>query len=204
MSGDSARQLLVPYCWIGLDDPLRIDTASIRMGADSMTGHGTSTTSDYAVAWSLDVAPGWITRRLTVSVVGDGWTRSLELVRAPDGEWTAHTTRSAGGPTHQPGLADFLSLDGAVDCDLGLCPVTNTMPLRRLHLQTAEVAPTPLVMAWVEVPSLQVSRNDQIYSSRSGTITYRSAAGDFTADLQTDEHGVVTHYPGLATRRAVF
>jgi hypothetical protein len=27
--------------------------------------------------------------------------------------------------------------------------------------------------------------------------------GDEHHDLQTDEHGIVTHYPGLATRRAV-
>jgi len=86
------------YGWIGLDDASRLDLADLRFGESSLTARGTSLTSAYAAAWTLDVGPGWITRRLTVAVAADTWRRSLELIRDEHGEWVAHTVASAGGP----------------------------------------------------------------------------------------------------------
>jgi hypothetical protein len=100
-----------------------------------------------------------------------------------------------------PGLAQPGSIDGALDCDIGLCPVTNTMPIRRLRLLNAHVPETPLVMAWIEVPSLRVLRSDQVYaSSTPGRVRY--ADGDDQAELTVDSDGIVIDYPGLATRLA--
>ncbi|MDR6972016.1 putative glycolipid-binding domain-containing protein [Leifsonia shinshuensis] len=187
------------YCWIGLDDASRFDIADLRFGESSLTAQGTSLTSAYAAAWTLDVGPGWITRRITVTVAADTWRRSLELTMDARGAWAAHPERSTGGPAEPPGLTPGASLADAVDCDLGLCPVTNTMPIRRLGLLRGDVAPTRIATAWVEVPSLRVVRSEQVYASQGGVITFRTGSGDFTADLVTDELGVVTHYPGLAT-----
>ncbi len=33
-----------------------------------------------------------------------------------------------------------MTIASALDCDLGLCPATNTMPIRRLGLLDADVA----------------------------------------------------------------
>lgn len=101
----------------------------------------------------------------------------------------------------RPGIENAADLNDALDCDLGLCPVTNTMPIRRLGLLASDLPETPLVMAWVEVPSLRVIRSDQVYASAApGNVRYRSYSRDFSAELSVDADGIVIDYPGLATR----
>ncbi|MGO2041911.1 MAG: putative glycolipid-binding domain-containing protein [Cellulosimicrobium funkei] len=105
-----------------------------------------------------------------MSVRGLGWSRHLDLVRMPDGAWRADV-REAGTPPSglaAPGVEDPATLDRALDCDIALCPVTNTMPILRLGLlgDDPPAHETHLVMAWVEVPSLRVLRSDQVYAAR--------------------------------------
>ncbi|WP_051619997.1 putative glycolipid-binding domain-containing protein [Haematomicrobium sanguinis] len=163
------------YMWRGVDDPSRQDSAWIHFDDSWMQAHGFSLTPEYELSWDLRVDPGWITRRLRVSVV------------------------SRYFPEH--GITDPDALSDALDCDLALCPVTNTMPIRRLGLLEHPTPETTLTMAWVEVPSLRVVPSRQIYSSSGdGTVRYQSAERDFTAELTVDADGVVIDYPGLAKR----
>ncbi len=190
---------LIPVAWRGEDDPSRHDRAVVRFAAAGMTAHGASVTDDYALAWSLDALDGWCTRELRVSVHGDGWSRTLVLARAADATWTAEAATRGAPALPDAGIVRPDELAGADDCDLGLCPVTNTMPIRRLRLQHGEVPPTPLVMAMVEVPWLRVVRSEQLYRSVSAdAVGFRS--GGFHAVLGVDEDGLVTDYPSLATR----
>lgn len=185
--------------WIGVDDPSRIDRATLELGGDRLRGHGTSTTERYALAWRLDVRAGWVTRLLEVSVQAEGWSRSLLLERSDDGDWRATVHARGDVDLAAPGLADPGSVRGALDCDLGLCPVTNTMPIRRLGLLRGQVPETAVVTAWVEVPSLRVLRDEQLYAARGdGYVRYSSADRSFTARLAVDEHGIVRDYEGLA------
>lgn len=191
------------YQWRGEDDPSRIDTAYVRFRAAGLQAHGSSVTHDYTLSWTLDVGDGWLTNHLRVRAVGKGWSRSLDL-RRNDGTW--HATADDFGRPELPeaGIGDNVDLHDAVDCDLGLCPVTNVMPIRRLGLHHADRAETPLAMAWVEVPSLRVLRSEQIYSAHNNggqrQVTYSSQKRDFTADLSIDPEGMVLTYPGLASR----
>jgi hypothetical protein len=58
-------------------------------------------------------------------------------------------------------------LRDALDCGLGLCPVTNTMPILRHDYVGAahrgEMAGREFVMAWVSVPDLTVHQSRQQY-----------------------------------------
>jgi hypothetical protein len=78
------------------------------------------------------------------------------------------------------------------------------MPIRRLALLEGDVAETPLVMAWVDVPSLRVIRSDQVYGSVPGSaarqVRYTSHSRGFSANLDVDADGIVIDYPGLAQR----
>ena len=198
------------HSWQGEDDPARIDTATINLETDRLTAHGTSRTADYAVSWALATTLGWVTQRLTVTVHGQGWSRHLELTRSDDGVWSSETLSSGDTDLPKPGIADPEGMAGALDCDLGLCPVTNTMPILRLNLVSGDGAPvdeTALTMAWVEVPSLRVIPSEQVYSqvrsAREGApamVLYSSGNGGFTAELTVDDDGVVVDYPGLARR----
>lgn len=191
--------------WAGVDDPDRSDHASVELGEDGMRAIGASLSQDFVTSWELDVAPGWVTRRLQVTTRGFGWSRTLDLARSPAGRWSAVTDHHGHVDLPDPGLDDSDGLRDAVDCDLGLCPVTNTMPIRRLGLLDRPVVDTHLVMAWVEVPSLRVLRSDQVYASAPDDagrrrVRYASADGAFTALLQVDDDGLVVDYPGLAAR----
>ncbi len=189
------------YMWRGIDDPSRQDSSWIHFDDSWMQAHGFSLTPEYELSWDLSVDPGWITRRLRVSVVSRYWRRKLQLDRATDGVWSATTETQGNLKLPAPGITDPDALSDALDCDLALCPVTNTMPIRRLGLLEHPTPETTLTMAWVEVPSLRVVPSRQIYSSSGdGTVRYQSAERDFTAELTVDADGVVIDYPGLAKR----
>lgn len=188
--------------WRGVDDPTRVERASVLLGTTSMRAVGGAVSSAFVSSWALDVAHGWVTRSLRVACSGFGWSRTLDLRRSQDGVWTATTTAVSDADLPAPGLAEPGLLEGAVDCDLGLCPVTNTMPIRRLELLGSRVPETALVMAWVEMPSLRVLRSDQLYTSgeTAGEVAYASSSRDFSAMLTVDGDGLVIDYPQLARR----
>jgi hypothetical protein len=196
------------FTWRGVDDTTRVDHAALTINDTGMAGHGTSITCGYATSWQLDVGPGWVTRQLRIAVQGVGWFRSLVLLRSTGGVWSSEVSFSGQADLPAPGLAAPSSVDGAIDCDVGLCPVTNTMPIRRLGLLDHDVPETSLAMAWVEVPSLRVVRSDQIYASSparsSRTVRYASADRSFQAELTVDDVGVVIDYPALARRIALW
>ncbi|NDO91060.1 putative glycolipid-binding domain-containing protein [Cellulosimicrobium composti] len=199
--------------WTGWDDdPDRLEAATVVVRGDRLAALGTSRATTYATSWALRTGPGWVTEHLDVSVHGVGWSRHLDLVRTPDGAWSADVRESGTAPSDlaPPGIDDPAALDGALDCDVALCPVTNTMPILRLGLlgDAPAARETELVMAWVELPSLRVLRSDQRYAARSpldpatgrGVVTYTSATRDVTADLTVDADGIVVDYPELARR----
>lgn len=194
---------MTTLAWRGLDDPDRLDTATVVLGPDSMRAIGTSRTAIYASQWSLRVGPGWITASIAVDVRGFDWSRRLVLQRSSDGEWSADADAHGEVELPEPGIVDGEGLSGVLDCDLGLCPVTNTMPIRRLGLLDADVEPIRIATAWIDVPSLRVVRSDQLYASRTtdGTraIEFGLADGSFEVSLDVDAHGLVRHYPELAT-----
>jgi hypothetical protein len=143
----------------------------------------------YWVSYELDTADRFVTRRLTVTVETAQRTRSLDLRHDGRGGWTADGERL-------PGFED------AVDCDLGLCPLTNTMPVLRhgLHRGPGE---RRFLMAWVSVPGLTVRPSRQTYTYLGPTgagARVRFASGTFRSDVEFDEDGYVLDYPGLATR----
>ncbi|MFJ5727001.1 putative glycolipid-binding domain-containing protein [Streptomyces paradoxus] len=142
----------------------------------------------YWVSYELETTEGFVTERLTVTAEAEAGTRALDLLHDGEGGWTAN-----GQP-----LPD---VDGALDCDLGLCPLTNTMPVVRHGLHRAP-GEREFLMAWVSVPDLAVRPSRQTYT-HLGPGRVRFASGDFRSDLAFDEEGFVVDYPQLATRLTV-
>ena len=191
----------------------RTDAWGAEVASVELTPHGVRATGTqlgidpvaYRLDYELDAGDGWVTRRLGVRTSGEGWTRSLELTRGDDGRWRRETGEtgevelpSPGGPVH--GLGD------AVDCDLGLSPLTNLMPIRRhrLHERPGKV---DLVAAWVSAPDLALHRYPQRYEhvrmdERSATVRFedRGLFPGFESELQLDADGLVREYPQLARR----
>lgn len=174
--------------WAGTDE-WRAETADVGLDEDRLSATGVQlglTPEPYRLDYVLETTANWITRALHVTAAGDGWRRTLHLERTPDGRWSS----------------DLAGLTGAEDCDLGLSPLTNTMPIRRYRLHQ-EPGAVELTMAWVSVPDLRVHVSVQRYEHLRTTPTgalVRFASGDFTADLVVDSAGFVLDYPDLARR----
>jgi uncharacterized protein len=152
---------------------------------------------------------GWAVAHMEVVVEGGGWLRNVRLERAA-GRWRVTAAeqgdfdaamRAAGHAGRTlPGTEEPDRLVDAIDVDLGAAPLLNTVPVRRLGLRDAVPGTShTLCVAWVLVPSLQVVAAEQVYTALGdGKVRYSS--GDFTAELDLDADGYVTHYPGLAAR----
>jgi hypothetical protein len=169
--------------WTGTPD-WRAEVCEVVFSDDGLAATGAqlgAAPEPYRAAYELEVRGNWATRRLRVEVAGVG---SLELRHDGNGAWA--------------GVPNAADLDGVLDCDLAFSPLTNVMPVRRhrLHEQAGAV---DFAIAWVSLPDLAVHRAEQRYEHlEPGRVRFSS--DDFAADLELDEHGLVVHYPGLASR----
>ena len=158
----------------------------------------------YRLDYVLETATDFVTTRLFVTARGESWRRTLDLRRARNGEWSAHTTTAGGPDLPLPG-ADTTTLASAVDVDLGLSPLTNTMPVLRDGL-IERAGSEDFQMAWVSVPDLAVTPEPQRYTvlepggGGERRVRFESLAGDFAATLSYDDRGFVVDYPGIARR----
>jgi hypothetical protein len=148
----------------------------------------------YRLDYTLETVAGFVTSRMNVTSRGQGWTRSLDLHRSTAGTWTA----TGDANIELPALA------GARDCDLGLSPLTNSMPVLR-HRLLAGGGPLDFVMAWISVPDLTVHVSGQRYTfvrsqGAHSLIRYESTDSNFSADITFDGDGLVVDYPGIGRR----
>jgi hypothetical protein len=155
----------------------------------------------YRLDYRLTAAAGWITRSLDVTAVGAGWQRTVRLTRGEDGGWSF--LAEADGEVRLPDpVCVTAALAGALDCDLGFSPLTNTMPILRTGAHRGTGA-ADFTMAWVSVPDLAVHASAQRYehvrATRDGSVV-RYSSRAFTADLELDADGFVVDYAGLARR----
>jgi uncharacterized protein len=155
---------------------------------------GHSTGAEDGVGWgvrySIEVDPGWATRRARVESDSTGGDQQVQLVADGSGSWKIDG-RSAP------------ELDGCIDLDLEGSVLTNAFPLRRFALAVGESADAPA--AYVRVPGLAVERLGQRYErlpDEDGRRRYDYQSPDFGYRnvLAYDERGLVFDYPGIAVR----
>jgi uncharacterized protein len=182
--------------------------AEVSLGGTYLRAAGVAVSGDplpYRMSYELDCAEGFVTRGLIVSAHGANWSRRLVLARDPQGVWSVEASADGEVDLPAPG-GDPAAFAAALDCDLGECPLTNTMPVLR-HGLLRGGAPREFVMAWVGVPSLTVTPSEQKYTfvgpppngtgATAGAAVIRYQSGTFSADVVFDEDGLVIDYPGL-------
>jgi len=181
-----------------------LEFAEITLSPDALDAVGVAIGSEpvpYRLDYALETTAGFVTARLYLTARGEGWRRTLDLQRSADGAWTAAGEADGSLDLPPPG-GDTSGLDGALDCDLQDCPLTNTMPVLR-HGLLAQEGTFDFVMAWVAVPSLAVHASAQRYTALRDLpggqrlVRYEGLDSDFTADLTFDADGLVIDYPGL-------
>lgn len=161
----------------------------------------------YTCRYELVTDADWAVTRLEVVAEGAGWWRRVRLERTGEG-WRVPTSEQGDlgrvlADARQPrpplpGIEDPDRLSEAVDVDLAAAPLFNTVPVRRLGLRQADPGTEhTLTVAYVRLPSLEVSPVEQTYTTLGdGRVRFRSST--FTAELSLDRDGYVVDYPGLA------
>jgi uncharacterized protein len=176
--------------WRGLDD-WRAEAAWVRIEDDRLSAAGTqlgASPDPYRLDYTLRTGPRFVTETLELSLVRGGALKRLRINRAPDGSWTADDKR-------------LPEVEGALDCDLGLSPLANTMPVLRENLFAAGAQPRDFVMTWADVPELTVHRSEQRYEPTGDhRVRFVEVGTSFVAELEYDEDGLVVRYPDLAER----
>ena len=135
----------------------------------------------------------WRVRAIQMDLL-DGSSGSLHFFTDGIGNWTAES-----------GAALSL-LKGCLDVDISATPFTNTLPIRRLALQSGSSA--TLSMAYFNIPRMDVEVTQQRYTcleitSSGGRYRFESlvdGASSFTAELPVDQDGLVLDYPRLFRR----
>lgn len=165
---------------------------SVAGGGFRIVGHTSAVESGvaWAVQYEIDVDTDWATKRARVrgrSAAGEGTVR----IESPEpGQWLVDG-------------AEAPQLRGCLDVDLESSALTNAFPVHRLGLSIGDRAEAPAV--YVRAADLGVERLEQRYQrvgdpAEPPTFDYTAASFGFEARLVYDEFGLVTAYPGLATR----
>ena len=181
-----ARRSIV---WVK-EDPRGAEWADVDLGRGRLTATGIAIGSEpegYRLDYKLETLGNYVTSGLLVVARGRGWRRKLDLRRLRSGRWT--------------GTGDLSAVAGALDCDLALSPLTNSMPVLR-HRLLEGGGPIEFLMAWVSVPNLRVipSRQRYTFVRKSGDLSiirYESSSRDFVADLTFSSDGLCVDYPGI-------
>ncbi len=146
--------------------------------------------------YRLEADRHWRTRKLSLAVQegtagSGGHESSLSLASDGKGRWRQDGRRVP-------------ELDGCLDLDIQVTPLTNTLPIRRLGLEPGEIGDTRVV--YLPVPELTPFPAEQSYAclrpleAAGGLFRYESLTSGYSADLPVDSDGFVVDYPDTFRR----
>jgi uncharacterized protein len=189
--------------WSGVEEWLA-ESAAVEIAGDGLRAAGTQLGAEpvpFRVDYRLE-APGFVTHELELTATAEGWRRQLLLRHDGDGLWSAEV-EDGGDVPGGPWGGSLPDLSEARDIDIENSPLTNTMPILRHGLRSG--GEEDFVMAFVTMPGLRVEasaqRYEHVHTTDAGSVVrYLSRDGDFTAELELDEEGLVELYPRLARR----
>jgi len=140
----------------------------------------------FGVRYHLECDPGWILRKAAIAVVGAD--SRIELNSDGRGCWADGAGRRLS------------HLDGAIDIDLSVTPLTNTLAIRRMGLAVGRAR--DIRAAYVRFPGLDATIDPQRYTCLEGMrrYLYESLDSDFVREIEVDPDGLVVTYPGLFKR----
>ncbi len=146
----------------------------------------------WAVRYEIRVNADWSTQSARLHGVSGAGERITTIESVAAGRWLVNG-------------AEASHLDGLHDIDLESSAMTNALPMRRLRLEVDQAVAAPAV--YVHAADLSVERIDQRYvrlpdRDRTRRFHYTSPTFAFTAELEYDNGGLVTTYPGIAVRVA--
>ena len=192
MADSASEKRLV---WVPLDEP-GIEDVRVVYGADEIRFSG-------MVVRLWEGQPLHATYEL---VCGADWrVRALHLSgeSAATGQHALHLLADGAGNWRDQAGQPIAALQGCIDVDIMLTPLTNTLPIQRLALSPGESRVISVV--YVSAPDFTTRPFAQRYTrldDADGRQRYRyeSIVSGFTADLPIDGDGFVVEYPAIWRR----
>ncbi len=141
----------------------------------------------FSASYDLVTDEAGVTRRLSLRASLASGERHVSISRDAEGYWMVED----GSSHHRSAFG------GALDVDVVLSPLFNTLPIRRFGLQTeSEDIQVPVV--YVYLPDLSVRPAELTYSSGPDGVHVLSPVS--SSSVTVDADGFVLDYPGLAKR----
>lgn len=181
--------------WVPVDEP-GIEDVHVKQHA-----HGITITSmlirlwqgaPMHVAYELECDVHWHTRELRMAAESEsGGARTLRLLADGTGNWQD----GAGQPLD--------ALQGCIDVDIMITPLTNTLPIRRLAL--AQGQSLEMSVVYITAPDLDMTPFQQRYTRLDDAdgyqhYRYESLESGYTTVLPIDDDGFVVEYPSVWRR----
>ncbi len=182
--------------WIPEDEP-GIEDVRITRGPTGGVGFSSAVVrlwqgQPLRATYTLVCDAGWHVRELQMTgeseAVGE---RAIRLYADGAGNWQD----DKGQP--------IAALQGCIDVDIMLTPLTNTLPIRRLQL--APGASREISVVYIAAPDLSIRPFQQRYTRLDDAdggqrYRYESLDSGFAAVLPIDDDGFVVDYPGIWRR----
>ena len=190
-------------------DPFGGEYVEVDLHDGALSAEGVAIGSDplpYRLDYRLRTGSRYVTEEVEVAARGDGWRRSLWLRHDAGDGWSARVSADGRVALATPG-GDTEPFAAALDVDLGLSPLFNSMPVLRHGIHRGGSTPD-LLMVWISVPDLAIHPSRQRYRclkaspGRASVVRFESIDEDepFAADVTFDAHGIVLDYPGIGRR----
>ena len=142
----------------------------------------------YKVEYHIKTNQNWETVFLEIHSRHNNLVQSILLEGDGKGNWMSNGEKAE-------------QFAGCIDVDIPLTPFTNTLPIRRLHLQPGQSAEIQVI--YCDLLLQQVTPVRQKYAGLSATkYHYENVPNDFEATIEVDEEGLVIDYPSLFVRTA--
>lgn len=173
---------MIEVGWRGIKTP---STEHCEVVTDAVGVRVSSVINWAAQVWEYELraTDRWDFRSLTMS----NGNRVLTVLRSGRG-WVVDGQQ-------RPDLKE------AVEVDISISPLSNTLPIRRLNLAVGESA--DIITAYLALPDFTVTTDPQRYTRLSKReYLYESRDSEFWRTITVDDTGLVINYPGLFQRLA--
>ncbi|MFD4369366.1 putative glycolipid-binding domain-containing protein [Rhodococcus sp. NPDC058521] len=171
----------------------RMESARVQLSgnrikaAGRIIGAACSEHPAFSASYDLVTDENGVTRRLSLRTSMAAGERLMSISRDEEGVWMVDN-----GSQHQRS-----TFAGALDVDVVLSPLFNTLPIRRFDMNsTSEDIEVPVV--YVSLLDLEVNAASITYSSGPDGIHVLSPVS--SSSVRIDGDGFVLDYPGLAER----
>ncbi len=180
--------------WQHQDARAGFEVVFFRITEDRYLIEGCTTAVEDRTAWVVEYA---------IELDSTGSTRTARIFGRSDAGPRSRTLEADGRGGWQVDGLPAPALDGCLDVDLESSAMTNALPVRRLSLPAGTQAEAP--SAYVRAVDLTVERLEQTYARLPDgrdvqRYDYAAPQFEFACQLEYDESGLVSHYPGIAIR----